>query len=88
MYFDSFGEIYPTEIRNFINRNHNIKLDYNSDQIQDLDDTGFYCIAFIHSCHKNPKANLRYLLNKFNNFFKEDTDSNRKMLQSYIQKIK
>jgi hypothetical protein len=62
MYFDSFGEIYPTEVKQFITRNPNVKIDYNTDHIQDLDDTtcGFYCIAFIHFCHRNPKATLRY----------------------------
>lgn len=90
MYFDSFGEIYPIEIKSFINKFNSVKIDYNTDHIQDLNDTtcGFYCIAFIHFCHKNPKANLRYLLNKFNDNFKEDTNQNRKMLQNYIRQIK
>ncbi len=90
MYFDSFGHIYPNDIKKFVNKNPNIKLYYNSDQIQNLDSTtcGIFCLAFIHFVHKHPSYGLPYALNMFNSQFVEVTKENDKILQTYIRQLK
>jgi hypothetical protein len=90
MYFDSFGEIFPPDVKKFITKNKSIKLFYNADHIQHLDSTtcGFYCLSFCYYVHKHPKDNLRYLLNMYNSQFSEDTKNNDKILQKIIVNIK
>lgn len=90
VYWDSFGEIYPNSVKKFVGKNPNIQLYYNTDHIQHLESTtcGFYCLAFLHYCHKRPKEDLRYLLNMFNKQFSEDTLNNDKILQKIIINMK
>lgn len=90
MYFDSYGEIYPIDVKKFINKNKSIKLFFNTDHIQHLDATtcGIYCLSFCYYVHKHPRNDLRYLLNMYNSQFVEDTNANDKILQKIIRDMK
>lgn len=88
LYYDSFGEIYPTDVREFVGGKKIII--YNTDQIQDLKDTscGFYCVGIIYFVAAHPKWSLQYSLNQYNSMFREDTKLNRNILRKYIDKLK
>ena len=84
VYFDSFGEVPPIEVINFLT-NKNIY--YNDLHIQDFNDDscGFYCVAFLHYMD-NHKGNLKVLSKKFTDFFDPIIQTNNvKILQKYFK---
>lgn len=90
-YFDSYGIIYPIEIKNFIQRN-SLKMNYNTFQIQSLNSTacGYYCLGFLYyTTHYFSKLkNFQKINNIYiNNFNTEIQDNNDKILQSIFKKI-
>jgi hypothetical protein len=86
LYYDSYGQIYPNDVKHFIRKK---KCIYNTDQVQDLTDTtcGYYAMTIIHFCHINKQYPLSKCLNLFNEQFSEDTDKNRLILQQYMKNI-
>lgn len=87
VYFDSFGEIYPTQVKRFVG---NRKLVYNCTQIQDLpqQSCGFYCLGFLYYVSKHKDVNLSALCNDFTNLFDPvDQRKNQDILRRFFQKI-
>jgi hypothetical protein len=87
-YFDSFGEICPKNVINFLKR-YKISWDYNKQQIQDLDSTacGYYCIYFLYFMNKNDvgRKNLNNLCFKMLEAYNsDDQSSNDGILQKHI----
>jgi hypothetical protein len=92
-YFDSFGELPPTEIYEFC-KTEKKKLCYNTFEIQDLKSNlcGFYCISlikFVHDKMGSFKTKKSFLdcCNNFINMFKKNTKLNGKVLKEYLSKF-
>ena len=86
IYFDSFGEIYPYDVKKFV-KNKNFY--YNTDQIQHLtqDSCGYFCIFFLYMTHSNQHLYPRVLLNRFINVFSDNERDNDNILQKYLKNI-
>lgn len=89
-YFDSFGQIMPTNILNlFYKKDYNIF--YSTDIIQHILATtcGYYCIAFLHFMNKfKDNNNFGTIINHFNKPFKLDNlKENDYVLQAYIRRM-
>ena len=90
-YFDSYGSIYPNEVRDFVG---NKVIIYNTNVIQDLKDNfgcGWYCIAFIHYLQQNNNKN-KNLYDELNGFIRQFNLNNSKKsilkLKDYYKHIK
>jgi hypothetical protein len=86
VYFDSFGKIYPYDVKKFIK---NKKFYYNTDQIQHLqqESCGYFCIFFLYMMNSNKHLYARTLLNRFINLFSDDESDNDNILQKYLKNI-
>lgn len=86
IYFDSFGIIYPFEVKQFIKKK---VFYYNTDQIQHLnqDSCGYFCILFLYMMNSNSHLYPRILLNRFVNLFDDDERKNDNILQKYMKII-
>ena len=86
MYYDSFGIIYPKEIRQFCS---NIYIDYNCNEVQNINDEhcGYFAIAFLYFMqHSNDDLNTA--MAKYNDKYSDsDSKSNLKSLQNYFKQI-
>jgi hypothetical protein len=84
VYFDSYGEIYPTPIKNYCSN-----IIYNDDIIQALNtkSCGYYCLYFLYWMTNKFKYNLHYTLNNFRAKFSDDAHKNDKLLQGFIKNI-
>ena len=82
VYFDSYGIIYPLEIKNFCKN-----LIYSDDTIQSTNSVlcGYFCLFFLYWMTNKYKQNLRYTLNKFRALFHDDEQQNNKFLQAHIK---
>ena len=75
VYFDSFGIIYPRQVREFCKK---LNLQYNTTQIQHIDskECGWFCIAFIHyyetTASKHNFSKLKNFLNLFKSPIRND----------------
>ena len=83
-YFDSYGQIYPREIKLFC-RN----IIYSDDTIQSLNSVacGYYCLFFLYWMTNKYKYNFSYTFNKFRALFNDNENKNDKILQSQIKNI-
>lgn len=83
-YFDSYGVIYPTEIKMFCKN-----IIYSDDTIQNLGSVacGYYCLYFLYWMTNKYKYNFTYTFNQFRSNFDDDENKNDKILQSLIKKI-
>jgi hypothetical protein len=81
-YFDSFGVIYPLEVKQFCNN-----IIFSDDQIQSIDSVlcGYFCLFFLYWMTNKYFSNNNYTLNNFRALFDDDEISNNKILQSYIK---
>lgn len=86
VYFDSFGIIYPRQVREFCK---NLDLQYCSTQIQHIDskECGWFCIAFIHYCETSKKK-LKDSMKWFVKLFYKDTLRNDDRLKFLLEKMK
>lgn len=84
VYFDSFGEIYPLEVKQFCSN-----IIYSDDQIQSLNSVlcGYFCLYFLYYMTNHFKYNLKYTLNQFRSLFSDDETNNNRILQKLIRKI-
>ena len=84
IYFDSYGEIYPTPIKKFCPN-----IIYNDDTIQSLNSVtcGYYCLFFLYWMTNKFKYNMQYTLNNFRAKFDDNEMKNDKLLQAYIKNI-
>jgi hypothetical protein len=82
VYFDSYGVIYPLEIKDFCKN-----IIYNDDTIQSINSVlcGYFCLFFLYWMTNKYKNNLRYTLNNFRALFSDDENNNNKILQSHIK---
>lgn len=83
-YFDSYGQIYPSEVKSFCP-----DIIYSDDTIQSLNSIlcGYYCLYFLYHMTNKYKYNFRYTFNQFRSNFDDDENKNDKILQSLIKKI-
>jgi hypothetical protein len=83
-YFDSYGQIYPNEVKLFCPN-----LYYSDDTIQSLNSVacGYYCLYFLYWMTNKYKNNFRYTFNIFRSQFEDNEKLNDKILQSEIKKI-
>ncbi len=84
IYFDSFGVIYPTLVKQFCPN-----IIYNEDTIQSLNSVlcGYFCLYFLYYMTNKSKYNFNYTLNNFRANFNDDEIENNKILQSLIKNI-
>jgi hypothetical protein len=84
VYFDSYGQIYPKEVKIFCNN-----IIYSDDTIQSLNSVacGYYCLFFLYYMTNNYKNNLNYTLNKFRSLFNDNEKINDRILQQQIKFI-
>lgn len=91
IYFDSFGCVYPLEVKQFCLKSKRIyNVIWSQTQIQDIaqESCGYFCIMFLHWIQSKNKIknNQDFHLNKFINLF--DTNNfhiNDNILISYIK---
>jgi len=85
VYFDSFGIIYPRQVKEFCK---GLDLNYNSVQIQHIDskECGWFCIAFIHY-YETSKRKIKDKLKWFVKLFYKDTLKNDDRLKSLLGQI-
>lgn len=84
IYFDSYGVIYPKEVKKFC-----YDLIYSDDQIQSLNSVlcGYFCLYFCYYMTNKFEKNLQYTFNLFRSLFVDDEKTNNKILQNLIKKI-
>ena len=84
VYFDSYGQIYPTKIKMFCKR-----LIYCDDTIQSLNSVacGYYCLYFLYWMTNKYKYNLEHTLNNFRAQFNDNEKYNDQILQKAIKKL-
>lgn len=83
-YFDSYGEIYPTEVKQFC-RN----IIYSDDCIQSLNSVlcGYFCLYFLYWMTYKFKSKLQTTFNLFRSQFSDNEKYNNKILQSAIKSL-
>lgn len=89
VYFDSYGEIYPLAVYEFVNRKDNVDLTRNNIQLQHLDSNvcGWWCIYFLYYMD-NSTIQIHDSIRKFNKQFNQyQLKSNEKKLFDEIKKI-
>jgi hypothetical protein len=84
VYFDSYGVIYPNEVKMFCP-----KIIYSDDTIQSIGSVacGYYCLYFLYWMTNKYKYNLESTLNNFRAQFNDDESVNDKILQKCIKKL-
>lgn len=84
VYFDSYGQIYPKEIKIFCPN-----VIYSDDTIQSLNSVacGYYCLFFLYWMTNHFKYSFTYTMNKFRALFKDNELLNDNILQKEIKKI-
>ena len=84
MYFDSFGQIYPTEVKQFCPN-----ITYSTDIIQSLNSIlcGYFCLYFCYYFTNKFKKDFRNTINLFCSQFSENKSKNNKILQTLIKKL-
>ena len=73
-YFDSFGEIYPIEIKRFCPN-----IIYSDDTIQSLNSIlcGYYCLCFLYWMTNKYEYNFTYTFNPLRSNFSDDEKKKR-----------
>ena len=84
IYFDSFGAIFPKEVKQFCPN-----IIYNHVTIQSLNSVlcGYFCLYFLYYVTNKYKNNNIYTLNNFTALFNDDEKQNNKILQTLIKQI-
>jgi len=84
LYFDSYGQIYPSEVKRFC-----ANVMYSDDQIQSLNSIlcGYFCLYFLYWMSNKFKRNMEYTFNLFRSNFVDNEKQNNKILQKLIKKI-
>jgi hypothetical protein len=83
-YFDSYGIIYPLEVKIFC---QNIL--YSDDTIQSLNSVlcGYFCLYFLYWMTNKFQGDMKYTFNLFRSKFDDNEKANNKILQKLIKKI-
>lgn len=83
-YFDSYGVIYPREVKIFCNN-----IIYSDDTIQSLNSIlcGYYCLYFLYWMTNKFQGDMKYTFNLFRSKFKDNEKANNKILQKLIKNI-
>jgi hypothetical protein len=87
LYFDAFGQIFPTEVATFL-KNYK-PIPYSNRIIQDIDSNrcGLYCIACMHYMSRIRRKEMLEQYDDFLNMFRGNPKQNDKILVDYLKKI-